>query len=208
MTDVAHLIIDVENGGFSIDVNPILEIGYAFCDHDWNVLKADAICILPPAGTVIRTVRNAPVPRGAMVIEKEAADINGYTAEGWDECGALSLEEARAQFLGAMAEFTGDICHGHNVSTEDRWTQRYFPEFHGRIREWRCSMKHLRAYCNFRGIEIVGTRVDPVTGVRIPGTLTLENGCKLAGHLHRGAHGAMEDCVGTAALMRHMMKQG
>ncbi len=199
------LLGDVETGGFSIEKNPILEIGYAFMDAEHNILEADVIPILPPEGTVLRLSRDQVIPEGTWIIEKEAADINGYHEAIWEERGAVSLKEAQHRLWNAVGKFRGPF-YGHNVSTEKRWIGQHFPNVAQLVTEWRCSMAMLRQYCKANGITTIGTRDDPVTGAKIPGTLTLAGGCKLAGVVARGAHGAFEDCVATSALLKFLDK--
>jgi DNA polymerase III epsilon subunit-like protein len=176
---IAHLIVDVETGGLSPERHSLLEIGWAFCDAEWKVLDADSLGILPQPG---------------KIIEKKAADLNGYTEEYWAQYEALPLDQAAEKFVQAVAPFTGDICYAHNVSFDEQWLRACVPAFHCRIREWRCSMKSLREYCTRHGIKLS------------KGTQTLANGCKIAGHINPEAHGAMHDCIAAAAIMRHCSK--
>ncbi len=193
MRNAELLILDVETGGFSLDRNPILEIGWAFVDKDLQVLAADSVHILPPNGTILKTAEDQVVPEGTQwVIEKQAADINGYNEELWLQMNAVGYQAARDHFYQIMASYDKPVAWGHNVPTEDRWVKKHFPAFHPRVKDWQCSMKALRTYCKAKGIPIE------------KGTLTLQNGCKVAGYTNRGAHGALEDCLATVALMRFL----
>lgn len=178
MTEIAHLIVDVETGGFSLERNPLLEIGWAFCDAEWDVIEADSVGVLPTPG---------------LVIEPRAAEINHYSEAMWAEYGR-PLEQARETFLSAMESFRGDVCYGHNVSMEERWLGAHVPPFHGRIREWRCSLKALRAYCKWHGLS-----TDD-------GATKLENSHKLTGQPPQQAHSAMDDCISTAAVLKMVSK--
>lgn len=179
--DFAGVYIDIESGGFSPKQNPLLEYGWGFLNQDYTIESGDSICILPQAG---------------KVIEPTAAMINGYSEDRWAERGAIDIDAARARIIELFAPYDSIIAFAHNAPFDKNWTEEYIPEIMPKIREWQCTQKWLRRYCNANGIPIE------------KGTLKLENGCKLAGYRQVDRHGALEDCFSGAGLTRFLVSSG
>ncbi len=192
--DPTHLLIDIEGGGFDPKKHAFLEFGWALTDAEFNVLTGDSIYVLPQAG---------------RTIEDQAAAVNGYTEDLWTERGAVPIEQAAETIKSRLAPYIGLPRYAHNAPYDIRFCSHYlcFPEVLGdkfrqddegkTIPAWNCSQKLLREYCKKNGI-------DP----KVKGTLTLENGCKLASYHRVDRHGAMEDCYSTAALLRFLHGAG
>lgn len=197
-----HLIIDIENGGFDSKRNPLLELGWTWTDHGFDVFDTGVVKILPPEGTIIRSSKDQIIPEGAWIIEKQAADVNGYDRQVWEDQGAVGYREGIRRFMDGMGRFPINRVFAHNKSTEERWLGIHAPAFASQVKEWECTMAALREYYKSKGVtKPTGTVVNP-DGSVTPGQLTLAGSCRLTGHVHSGLHGALEDCYATAALAK------
>ncbi len=190
----AYLLADIESGGFSAKKHAFLEFGWLLTDAQFNPISGDSVCVLPQEG---------------RTIEKQAADVNGYTEEGWMERGALPLPEAIAKIQERLSLYCDLPRFAHGAPFDIGFCSHYMPvaevlgnkfrqDDEGKyIPDWKCSKSVLRAYCKKVGI-------DP----NVKGTLTLENGCKLAGYRRSDSHGAFEDCAAMAGMLRFLYKEG
>lgn len=199
-----HLIIDIENGGFDIKRNPILELGWTWTDHGFDVFDHGVIKIMPPTGTILRESKDQVITEGAWIIEKQAADVNGYDSLLWQEQGAVGYRDGIAQFTDAMHKYPISRVFAHNKSTEERWLGQHTPAFASQVKEWECTMSALRGYWRERGVTKPSGPVTNADGSVTPGQLTLAYACRLSGHTQSGLHGALEDCYATAALAKFL----
>ncbi len=85
----------------------------------------------------------------------------------------------------------------HNASFDKRFIDYYLPEVAGRIVEWRCTQKWLRAYKKSIGMA-----------TKEKGTLSLKAGCNLFGHIQLDAHGAFEDVHSMGHMIRGFAAAG
>lgn len=124
--------VDTETGGFNPAVNPTLSLALVP-----NLpAKPKVLYILPAAGEVV---------------EAEAAQVNGYTAEKWAARGAVALAVARADASRYLAAIHARALElkilqrwqklaplAHNAPHDKAFVEGHFP---GLFRQpWRCSM--------------------------------------------------------------------
>ncbi len=174
--------LDVETGGFDKKVHAIVEIGWAILDQTLTPLTGDSICILPEPG---------------FHVDPQAALINGYTPEGWEERGAISLAEAKEAVLAKLGEYTGLPKIAHNAFSMDKpWVTHHFGFFSPPEAKWVCTKEMLRKHFQRQNLK-------PGKG-----DLTLDNLCKLAEYRRVDRHSAMEDSYAGAAGARWLVGQG
>lgn len=179
----SQIILDTESGGFQPEKHAFVEFGWGLVGPEFNIGLSDVIAMWPEPG---------------KLMEQTAADINGYTENGWFERGAVSLSAAR-DVLGQLFETLPKpiIAWAHNAPFDRRFVAYNLPEVDKRIGEWRCTQKWLRAYKKSIGMDTKGK-----------GTLSLKAGCELFGYRQVDAHGALEDVFSTAALLRGLTASG
>lgn len=180
--DVAWNYFDVETGGFSRKKDALLEIGWSLLDKDFKPITGDAICIWPEPG---------------FEVSEEAANVNGFSKEAWEERQAVSLAEATERVNAALTPYAHLPKIAHNAFSMDKpWIEQYFPALCPAGVPWFCTMDLLRKYFKAQNIPIV------------KGSLTLDNLCKVAGYHRVDRHSAMEDAYAGSAGARWLQAQG
>jgi len=120
---------DTETGGFYPAIHALLSIG-ACCS--WS----------PETFRVYITVESQP----GKLVHPKAAEVNGYTAEEWERCGAVSLSEAMELYVTWLEARKAErrnakfVCHNlefdrSHLREAERLTGIEIPHRH----DWRCS---------------------------------------------------------------------
>jgi DNA polymerase III epsilon subunit-like protein len=167
------IAIDTETGGIEPGKSALLSISACYYDQPEKTFN----------------VYINPDP--SLEINAEAAKVNGYTPELWQERGAIPLREALFRFKNWLPR-SGNAPLGHNANfdrgfIEAAEKQTGFSTY--LQRRWRCSMGSFMF-------------VNDVLNLNPP-DFKLETLAKMAGHWKegfvRGAHQSIDDVTACAA---------
>lgn len=153
-----YLIVDVETGGFSRELNPLLEIGALLVDEHLDIVDSYHAYVDPRVG---------------LRVEPGAAEVNGFVAERWGVYPASHVptpEEIDAEYrprtawaqvdteLMKWAPWSPDdvvVGSAFNAPFDKAWIQDYAPGFTARLRpDWLCSMKAIKKVYTDRGVKV------------------------------------------------------
>lgn len=174
-------VIDTETGGFDPAKNALIEIGWGYLTEDLKVERAQSIHILPQEG---------------RTIEPGAIEINGYTAELWDEYGAVPLEGAIATIMAEWAQHPPLAHAGSNCSFDRRFLAAYAPQL---VEPRFITDVVIDTQTGGRALwRAEGVTKPPKGGLSLTGLLVKCGYQRMAAE----AHGALEDVIATGQLLR------
>ena len=170
--------LDCETGGLDPNRCPILSIGLVRLDDDLKPTDKLEIFIQPEPG---------------MVIEAEAARVNGYTPERWRQAKAVPLIDAMYTIRAWLPGKPDILAHNAGfdkafvAAAEKRTNQNLYLSY-----SWHCSM------ATFKAVNVA---------MQLGYTkASLDFSARAAGHwdagYQRGDHGALEDALASAAVFR------
>lgn len=94
---MTYMFIDTETGGLDSHKNPLIQLGAAVTDDEFNILETFESLIRPPEG---------------LILEEEALKVNKISLE--DLAKAPSEEEVLRAFNSLLIKYDGAILSGFN----------------------------------------------------------------------------------------------
>ena len=181
--------IDFETGGLDPSKHAIVSVGLVRLDSDIYMKVVDKLEIYI-------------LPDPSLIVEEQAAKINGYSREKWDQKKAITLKEAMLMIQAWLPPKPEMLAHnaGFDKGFMDAAQARTkYSLYLGH--SWLCSMALFKA-CNV-AFAWGHTKASLDFAARATGHWTQD--------YKRGDHGALDDALASAAIFRwciHRMREG